>query len=381
MNDTGLMFSLLCSEIFGSDEIIEDLNRESLSELYKLSKHHDMAHIVANALVKRGLLASDEAAKFQKQQMLAIYRHGRMDYELSEIYRVLEESKIAYMPLKGAVIRQYYPEPWMRTSCDIDILVHEEDLDRAVSSLTEALGYKAEEDRDYHDISLFSESGVHLELHFSIKEKMDNIDALLSKVWEYCDLADGTNCRYLQTNEYFMFHHIAHMSYHFTSGGCGIKPFVDLYLLMNKAEYNDDTVRRYCSECGLEKFYDSVKYLANVWFGGAEHTELSIKMQDFLLRGGVYGTKENVITLSQGKKGGKFAYIMHRIFMPYRLLKDKYPVLEKHKWLTPFMQVRRWFGVIFGGRIKGSVAEIKTSGKIDNEKAQEVSGFFDELGL
>ena len=25
--------------------------------------------------------------------------------------------------LKGAVLRQYYPEPWLRTSGDIDILV------------------------------------------------------------------------------------------------------------------------------------------------------------------------------------------------------------------------------------------------------------------
>ncbi|MBO4954226.1 MAG: nucleotidyltransferase family protein, partial [Clostridia bacterium] len=36
---------------------------------------------------------------------------------------------IDFMPLKGAVIRQYYPEPWMRTSCDIDIHVKKDRLE------------------------------------------------------------------------------------------------------------------------------------------------------------------------------------------------------------------------------------------------------------
>ena len=35
----------------------------------------------------------------------------------------IKKVQIPFLPLKGSVIRQYYPEPWMRTSCDIDILV------------------------------------------------------------------------------------------------------------------------------------------------------------------------------------------------------------------------------------------------------------------
>ncbi len=381
MNSADLMFSLLRSELFGTDEIIENITEEELSELYKLSKKHDMAHIVASALSKRGLLDGEVGAKFQKQQMLAVYRYSKSDYELNQIHGALEEAEIPHVALKGAIIRRYYDQPWMRTSCDIDMLVREEDLDRAVAVITDKLGYKAEENKNYHDISLFSESGVHLELHFSIKENMDNIDPLLSKVWDHCVPFEGAKCRFEQTHEYFMFHHIAHMSYHFIMGGCGVKPFADLYLLMKKGGYDEDTVISYCAECGLERFYESVKLLARAWFGNEEHTELSLNMEKFLLAGGVYGTKDNAVALSAGKKGGKIRYAFSRIFVPYKLLKYRYPILEKHKWMMPFMQVRRWIEVLFGGKMQRSVGELKAATKIDNDRAFEVKNLFDEIGL
>ena len=36
--------------------------------------------------------------------------------ELEEICEILKEENIDFIPLKGAFIRNYYPEPWMRTS-------------------------------------------------------------------------------------------------------------------------------------------------------------------------------------------------------------------------------------------------------------------------
>ena len=381
MNIQNIMFSLLRSELFGTDERIENLSREEMIALYKLSKKHDMAHIVSNALSKRLTLDGDISAAFSKQQMLAVYRYTQLDYEQNEICRVLEEAEIPHVPLKGAIMRQYYKEPWMRTSCDIDVLIHEEDLDKAVAAISDQLGYRAEENRHYHDVSLFSENGVHLELHFSIKENMENIDGLLSRVWEYCRVAYGFKYRFEQTKEYFLFHHIAHMSYHFSRGGCGIKPLADLYLLMEKGGYDEDVVIAYCDECGLTGFYESVKHLARVWFGNEAQTEISMNMEKFLLEGGVYGAVENLITLSSGENGGKIKYALSLVWAPYARLKKKYPVLEKHKWLTPFMQVRRWFSILLGGRIKKSFKRLKRTVKIDDDKAREIKNLFDEIGL
>ena len=48
--------------------------------------------------------------------MIAIYRYEKINYELNRLRSALNEAQIPFIPLKGSVLRQYYPEPWMRTS-------------------------------------------------------------------------------------------------------------------------------------------------------------------------------------------------------------------------------------------------------------------------
>ena len=105
------MMDLIASEVCGKsiDKSQYSLTDEELVKLYKLSKSHDLAHLVGDGEVK---------AKFQKQMKLAVYRYEKINYELGRLRKVLNEAEIQFIPLKGSVIRQYYPKPWMRTSCD-----------------------------------------------------------------------------------------------------------------------------------------------------------------------------------------------------------------------------------------------------------------------
>ena len=111
-----------------------------------------------------------------------IYSFVARDYAIESIIRLFEEAHVPYVLLKGSVIRDLYPEKWLRTCCDVDILIREEDVDRAVALLEQKTDLRVEK-RNYHDISMMN-SQIHLELHFSIKENMDNIDGLLSRVWD-----------------------------------------------------------------------------------------------------------------------------------------------------------------------------------------------------
>ena len=176
-----------------SIEIDKTFISENLEPLYKLSKVHDMAHIVASALSKLGLLGDDEISKkFAKQQLIAVYRCENADYELQQVSSVFEENGIVFVPLKGSIIRQFYPQEWMRTSCDIDILIKPQDLNKAIDALKEKLSYTVEDEKNYHDVSLFSPSGVHLELHFNIQENMDPLDSVLKNVWDYAVSTNGS---------------------------------------------------------------------------------------------------------------------------------------------------------------------------------------------
>lgn len=315
--------------------------QEAIEALFAIAKAHDVVQIVSDVLFKSNLLPKGEpiTEKYQKSQMNALYRYMNIEREQQRIYELFENEGIEFIPLKGAVIRQYYPDPYMRTSCDIDILVREDDLSRAVQALVAHLNYKSNDTIDFHDISLFSQSGVHLELHYNLKEKRENLDKLLIQVWDYSVNLENSHYHKLETPEFYIFHHIAHMVNHFLRGGCGIRTFIDLYFIEKRFEYNRSDLNALLKESGVETFYNTARQCVSVWFDDGQTTESVDLIELFVLKGGVYGTKANRISVDQTKQGGKVKYFLSRIFVPYDTLKYKYPVLQKHKVLLPFM----WF--------------------------------------
>ena len=179
------MFNCIKYEICGQKEkiVLPEVSARFLIEVYKLSKAHDVAHLVGDALNKNGVFENfpddidenERAAiskvkeKFDEQIFTAVYRYENINYELERLKETLEEAEIPFIPLKGSVIRKYYPEPWMRTSCDIDVLVHENDIEKAMSFLVKKSG-AACKTKGSHDVGLFLNS-VHIELHYSLIEK------------------------------------------------------------------------------------------------------------------------------------------------------------------------------------------------------------------
>ena len=104
-------------------------------------------------------------------------------------------------------------------------------------------------------------------------------------------------------------------------------------------------------------------------------------MQSYILSGGVYGVRDNYVSVNQIKRGGKIKYALSRIFLPYNVLKYIYPVIQKHKWLTPVFEVVRWFSLVFGGKLRTSVRELAFNSKIDSDKADETRAFLKEIGI
>ena len=376
-----IMMNLIANEVCGKAIDSENmrLTDDDLKQLYILSKKHDLAHLVGDALIRHKLLSDGEIkAKFEKQMMMAVYRYEKINYELKCLREVMNEAEIPFIPLKGSVIRQYYPEPWMRTSCDIDILVQEKYIDAAAQTIEKKLGYRYES-RNYHDISLKSESGVHLELHFSLKENEENIDGLLSDCWQYAFV--HKEYEYSFTPEFFLFHQYAHASYHFLHGGCGVRIFLDIRILDRFLSCDRAKLDALLQKCGILKFANEAQHLANIWFGTAEYTELSRQMERYILSGGVYGTTENRVALQQAKKGGKLKYIISRVWLPYNTIKLRYPILHKRKWLLPFYQVKRWSNMLFEDGAKRSVNELSVSISVTKEQHNEINSLLSNLEL
>lgn len=386
MDAVSVMFSLIRCGLWGTpidEETKNSLNEETFETIRGFSVAHDLGHIIEKALIDSGLSGDNIAAnKLNGAMLLAVFRYERINHELKRLCQVLEDAKVPFIPLKGSVIRKLYPEPWLRTSCDIDILVHEEDLDDTIKLLADKCGYKYIKKSAY-DVMLHAPNDVCIELHYKLIEGgcANEASAVLETVWERVCVREGYQYWHEMPDELFYFHHIAHMAKHFEHGGCGIRSFIDLWLL-DKMESIDQTKRDMLLEQGkLLRFSQAARRLNDVWFDGAPLDAVSQQMENFVLYGGAYGSGRGRVTIGQQRRGGRVKYALYRIFAPYEKLKYHYPILQKHPWLTPFMQVRRWLEMVFNGRVGWAIKELSYNQSISKTQAEEIQIFLEEIGL
>lgn len=375
-----LIRSVICRETV-TEEIKTACTAQMLEDVYALAAKHDLAHLVGQAVSKLDLPAGEALTKCKQHAMQAVYRYVRLEHAYQQVCQALEAAKLTFLPLKGAVLRAYYPEPWMRTSCDVDILVQEAQLDGAAKVLQETLGYRLA-GKTGHDVTYISAEGMHVELHFDLVEdgRANAAAQVLSRVWQDARPRPGYAYWYEMGDALFYFYHIAHMAKHFETGGCGIRPFIDLWLL-DSLPNGDLQARDALLEAGrLLQFAQAARKLSRVWLGGEAEDSLSVRLQSFLLHGGAYGTAKNRVALQQESRGGKWAYLLSRIFAPYEKLKSYYPILEKHRWLMPVMQVRRWFMLLRPDVARRAKAEVSTGSK-HPQKEDAVGSLLCDLGI
>ena len=118
---------------------VEDMN---LEHLYRAAERHLLAGITAMALESVGV--RDRA--FTQAKGKAIRKVAMFDAERASVLQALEKAGIWYMPLKGSILKEYYPRIGMRQMADNDILIdahcaeHVRDIMESLSYLTEHFG-------------------------------------------------------------------------------------------------------------------------------------------------------------------------------------------------------------------------------------------------
>lgn len=380
-----MFFSILRSALYGnalSDIEKASITKTNISEMMALAKKHDIAHLLALGLLNNEMVQDEHSSETSKAAYIAMYRSEKIDCEFNKICEALETAKIPFIPLKGSILKKYYPEPWMRTRCDIDILVHEENLDSAIHYLVDKLKYSKREQAT-HDVSLFSENGIHLELHFDLVEygRAKMAKSLLKNVWNFTQVADGYSYWHEMRDDMFYFYHIAHMAKHFEIGGCGIRPFIDLWILDNLKSFDENQRNSLLNDGGLLQFANVVRKLSNIWLGNDSHNSITEKTEAFIISGGVYGNIENNVRVQQLKQGGKIRFIISNIFLPGEFLEIIYPSAKGKKWLLPIMQIRRWIDIAFRGISQKTKITLKKNWKISSSQAQDMKSFLDDIGL
>lgn len=328
--------------------------------VYDIASNNQMTALIASALEWTGITEPH----FKQGRAKAVRKAIIFDAERTRILAELEAAHIWYMPLKGVILKDYYPQVGMRQMSDNDILF---DAARAddVKTIMENLGFSTVHFGIGHQDDYQKPPVSHFEMHRMLFAPTSD-----EKLYKYYRdvkkrlLKDkGNDYGYHFTNEDFYIYMIAHEYKHYSWGGTGIRSLLDTYVFLRKLQNSLDWnyVNLECSRLEIGEFEKENRDLALAVFSKGSMEGLTPEqkeMLDYYFHSGAYGTKEHVIE-NNVKKSGKLKYIWNRMFPPMKVIKEHYPSFYKNKLLIPVLPVYR-----IVKRWSNAKQEIRTIGKI-----------------
>ena len=371
-----------------ADGTAPEIETEEVWEnIYRLSQFHKIQSLIFHAvqkLPKEQRPPESILKKIQQAGSLEIARDMVQKAAQMELLTAFEKAGIAVLPLKGFLIKQFYPDTSMRMMADLDILFPVEKEKETEGVLT-ALGYVCEHKDSHHSVYM-RHPFMNIEMHYNMIGNDSLLDAYYDNIWERLELEPGMSYIYRLKWEDFYIFMIAHLAKHFQSGGSGIRSVIDVQQFLDKMEEKLDWkyINEELRKIELTQFEQHMKNLTAIWFGGEKETEFYAQLREFIQNSGIYGTLENLgvqRAVRAGRKGwkGKMQMWLNVIFLPYKEMKMQYPYLLKCPVLLPIAWIQRFFRIIFLRRKKAK--RILSSMNAERDVVKAHQELFEKLGF
>ena len=318
-----------------------------LDHLYEAAKRHMLTAAVGTALESAGI----RSEKFIFAVANAQRRTALLDADRERVLARLEQERIWYMPLKGAVLKTLYPRFGMREMADNDILF---DATRAsdVRRIMEELGFTTEEyDKSVHDV-YHKEPVSNFEMHRALFEddktpRYAYYAGVRNKLVRDDDKAYG----YHFTDEDFYLYLVAHEYKHYKGIGTGIRSLLDTYVFLREKTLDMVYIRQELEKLDIVDYEMVNRNLAMNLFKGVKLTDDLAEMFDYIVHSGTYGNWSNHAN-TQVEKKGRFRFFLSRAFPTMDQLAYLYPILNKAPFLYPFCWILRLlWGAIMRHRV------------------------------
>lgn len=312
-----------------------------LEALFKVCQSHSLTACCAYALETAGICD----AAFTEAKEKSIRKNIILDAERAKILKCLEQEQIWYMPLKGAIIKDWYPRVGMRQMSDNDILCDNAARAR-VKKLMIELGFTCESYEFGNDDAYYKLPVCNFEMH---NELFTLVHA--GKLHTYYDNVKERLCKdqenqfgYHFRDEDFYIYVLAHEYKHYMDGGTGVRSLLDTYIMQKR--FGDrldwDYIARELKSLDIADYAEKNRVLAEKVFSGKPLTSEEEKELDYYITSGVYGTMAHRIENRVGDgKLTKTQYLFRRIFPPMKQVQLYDPFFYEHKWLLPILWIWR----------------------------------------
>lgn len=347
-----------------------------LMQLYRFSKQHFVEALTGTVLKQAGVPLPDP---WEKDMAKAVRKVILFDAERTRILSFMEQRGIWYLPLKGIILKEFYPSIGMRQMSDNDILFDEAFAEQ-VREYMVSLGYEVisfgEGNHDVYE----KEPVYNFELHRALYGAAydNNWEQYYRDVKERLIREEGSSYGYHMKPEDFYIYIMCHGYKHYQGGGTGIRTLLDFYVYLESlhSEMDFAYIEKECETLGLSEFEKRNRALCRKVFGDNAFAELpaeervpdtaahttkeiitkalsqeELDMLQYYMTFGVYGTfdrriENNVKKYSKNGGSSKLRYVIKRIF-PGMETYQHYPFFYKHKWLLPVCWLYRLLRVVF----------------------------------
>ena len=289
------------------------LQKMDFAEVHKLSKKHMLSSAIYMTLEQAGALSNMDPNLANTWSMFSdavIRQNILMNIERKAILSRFETEGIWYVPLKGCIIADYYPDFGMREMCDNDILFNRK-YKKKVRDIMLERGYSVVPFNG-SDQDVYMKDPVY---NFEMHKDLMNRQSYPEQYAYFSDLSGrlirNTDKQYEFhfSNEDFYIYFIAHAYKHYEyCGGTGLRTLVDLYLLNRRFKKDREYLDQELGKLHLNKFEREMANLADIVFSDPEkiyrssgHVGLTSgeeQMLEYIIGAGVYGTK--IIVFERG---------------------------------------------------------------------------------
>lgn len=358
----GLYTGSLLSSVLNGNEPKPLPEGTDLEELYEFQLSQSVANMAYLALKKLNIPA-DKLKSFADEYKMTVLREARFELAGQQVFEELEKAEIPYIPLKGIIMKKLYPQESLRSFTDYDIYIA--DKGEQVKSVMEALGFEVRKTAEY-DVAYFKKPSLYFEMHSKLFEESYSFDGYFENPFHKAVLQNGSNFCYLLKNEDFFIHLFCHLYKHFTFGGCGIRQFMDIYVLMKQESLDYNYIERELEALRLTGFYNTVKKVNRVIFDCEKPNKDILEICEYIFSNGTFGT-DKIIALNEFNNKSKnmlwwkAKYFASRWGLSYSSMKKRYKFLKRLPFLLPFCWIHKGFCVLFFKRdvLKAQVKDIK----------------------
>lgn len=332
----------------------------------KYAKMHQVEGIIYYQC--KSFLSKEVIVSLEKAFAATVFYYKNREKMMAGIRRAFADNNVSCVEVKGMEVAQYYPIPAMRTMGDSDIVIHEEDKEKAEQILSGlGIAFKFEytgKERGYIGNRIVME--LHHNLIYDEIVTLQEQKEFFNDCWNY--VSEGG----LDHSFHFLFL-IAHLRKHFLNEGVGIRQFMDIAAVAkNDSTLNWPWIEEKLRDLQLHRFAQTCFAMTEYWFGikipmyypraGKEFAEQTTER---ILNNGVFGfqninnRRNSVINQMQEYKGPIWMFRLkltfERLFPSYEFLRvgALYKFLDGRPWLLPVAWIRRIYYMALGKTTDG----------------------------